>query len=161
MSKKHAPLSDRPSDAAAPEEIAACSCGAIWLLRLWLLPVGALLTALWLLPLLWGGTVPAGGLSLTAALSLLFLLWYPPHYLRSRRVSAGRYLRVSAGLFWRRQSGLPLTAVRRLTRLETPLSRLFHCRSLLLHYPGGWLLLSALDYRTSDALETAFEVVRP
>ena len=144
----------RPVVCSSSTEPAVFSRGAVWLLRLWLLPGGACPTALWALLLQHCGKTALWGPLLATALYLLFLLWYPPRYLRCRHLRVAKHcLTAITGVFWRRTSCLPLASVRRVTRFSTPLSRLLRCRCLSLHYPGGRLLMAALPGDTAVILE--------
>lgn len=127
--------------------------GARTVLRLWIALAGVagclllgglagLLTPWLLLPAgVWGGG------------TVFFALWYPDRYVREYRGRLDRdAVRAHTGVLWRRQWYIPLSALRTFESWETPLQRRFGCRSLLLHFSGGSILLPLLSAQDSERL---------
>lgn len=48
------------------------------------------------------------------------------------------------GVLWRRQIFVPMQALRTFETWQTPIQRLFHCRTLILRFAGGAAILPLL-----------------
>ena len=127
--------------------------GARRVLRLWISLagiIGCLLTGgiaglftPWLL-------IPAG---IWAGAAVFLALWYPGRYVSAFRGCMDQHsVRAHTGVFWRREWYIPLSALRTFESWETPLQRRLGCRTLILHFAGGAIVLPLLSAQDSERL---------
>lgn len=127
--------------------------GAKELLSLEIGLLGALLTgacclaAVWLTPWLW---LPATAL---VPVTLIAVFWYPRAYVRSLRGSYdGVAVRVVKGVFWQKETLVPMPALRTFECFTLPLGRLFDCHTVVLRFAGGTALLPLLCGKDAEQL---------
>ncbi len=115
--------------------------------------VGAVLTALlclcsvWVTPWLWILTV------LFVPVTLVMVCWYPRAYVRVLRGSYdGAAIHVVKGVFWRRETLVPMPALRTFECWTLPLGRLFDCHTVVLRFAGGTAMLPMLGGRDAEKL---------
>ena len=61
-------------------------------------------------------------------------------------------VRAHTGVFWRREWYIPLSALCTFESWETPLQRRLGCRTLILHFAGGAIVLPLLSAQDSERL---------
>ncbi|HIW72703.1 MAG TPA: PH domain-containing protein [Firmicutes bacterium] len=129
-------------------------------LALWIAAAGILATGLagclaglftpWLL----------GLAALTGAATVVGALWYPPRYAASLR---GRFdgvaVRAEKGVLWKREIYVPASALRTVESGSTPLQRKLHCRTVVLRFAGGAVLLPLVPEKEAEDLSRALEAV--
>ncbi len=119
--------------------------GARRVLRLWIALAGVLASGL---TGLLAGLLTPWLLLLTALVSVLtvfLFLWYPQRYAASLKGGFdGEAVRAQMGVLWRRQIFVPMQALRTFETWQTPIQRLFHCRTLILRFAGGAAILPLL-----------------
>lgn len=94
--------------------------------------------------------IPAGVL---AGGTVFLALWYPGRYVSAFRGCMDRHaVRAQTGVFWRREWYIPLSALRTFESWETPLQRRLGCRTLILHFAGGAIVLPLLSAQDSEQL---------
>lgn len=136
----------------------AADAGAAKVLAAWIAGAGVLATGLagclaglftpWLLIL-------AGA----AALFTVFAaLWYPPRYVASLHGQFdGDAVRAVKGVLWKREVYIPVSALRTVETGSTPLQRLFRCRTVVLRFAGGAVMLPLLPDRQAAELAGRLE----
>ncbi len=129
-------------------------------LALWIAAAGVLITGLagclaglftpWLLLLA----------ALTGALTVFAALWYPPRYAAALHGSFdGTAVRAVKGVLWKRELYVPASALRTVESGSTPLQRRCHCRTMVLRFAGGAVLLPLLPEEETERLSKALEAV--
>jgi membrane protein YdbS with pleckstrin-like domain len=127
-------------------------------LMLWIAGVGILATALISLlaglftPLLLRGSAVVGLVTIAA------VLWYPPRYVSQMSGSFdGTAVRAVKGVFFKQELFIPVTALRTFESSATPIQRLFHCRTIVLRFAGGAVMLPLLPSEQAFTLMKALE----
>lgn len=69
----------------------------------------------------------------------------------------GMRLYVRYGILWRRETVVPLSALRTFEAWTPPLHRLFKCRTVVLRFAGGCVFLPLLDEKTASRLTEQLE----
>ena len=126
--------------------------GAKAVLRVILIGVTALSVFLlrWLVGAFWW--------CLPLPLSVFLFWWYLPHLTGSLygKLDTER-LYVRYGILWRRETVVPLSALRTFEAWTPPLHRLFHCRTVVLRFAGGSVFLPLLDEKTAQTVAARLE----
>lgn len=91
-------------------------------------------------------------------LAILVLVWYLPRLTDSLygETDDGR-LYVRYGVLWHRETVMLLSALRTVEMWTPPLHRLFHCRTVVLRFAGGGVLVPLLDEKTACRLAAQLE----
>lgn len=129
-------------------------------LALWISAAGILLTGLagclaglltpWLLILA----------ALTGAATVAAALWYPPRYAACLQGSFdGTAVRAVKGVLFKRELYVPASALRTVESGSTPLQRRLHCRTMVLRFAGGAVLIPLLPEDEAERLSKALEAV--
>ncbi len=92
------------------------------------------------------------------SLAVPLVVWYLPRLTRSLYGEMDHErLYVRYGVLWRRESVVPLDALRTFETWTPPLHRLFHCRTVVLRFAGGSVVLPLLDEKTACRLTARLE----
>ncbi len=91
-------------------------------------------------------------------LVLPLIVWYLPRLTESLHgeMDHGRVY-VRYGILWRRETVVPLSALRTFETWIPPLHRLFRCRTVVLRFAGGSVFLPLLDEKTACRLTARLE----
>ncbi len=93
-----------------------------------------------------------------AVVAVLLLVWYLPRLTRSLYGEKDdKRIYVRYGVLWRRETVVPLSALRTFETWTPPLHRLFHCRTVVLRFAGGCAVLPLLDNGTAARLTARLE----
>ena len=117
---------------------------------LWFLTLLVTVLVRWLTASLWClSAVP---------LAIWITAWYLPRLTRSLQ---GRLtdsvLVVRYGVWWRRETTVPMNGMRTFEVWTTPLQRVYHCRTVLLRFAGGRVTLPLLDEETARQIAARLE----
>ena len=126
--------------------------GATAVLRTVIIVVTAILAGFlrWLIGSLWC-LVPI-------AFAFPFLIWYVPRLTDSLYGEMNRErLYVRYGLVWRRETVVPLHALRTFEAWTPPIHALFGCRTVVLRFAGGSVYLPLLDEKTARKVAERLE----
>lgn len=95
---------------------------------------------------------------LIGALTVFAFLWYPPRYVSSMNGSFdGTAVRAVKGVIWKQELYVPVSALRTFEISATPVQRLFRCRSVILRFAGGAVLIPLLPKQQAEQLEKIME----
>ncbi len=86
------------------------------------------------------------------------LWWYCARFVRSLQgtMDAVR-IRVQYGVLWKRETTVPLRALRTFETFVPPLHRIFRCRTVVLRFAGGSVWLPLLCEQTAQQLARRLE----
>lgn len=91
-------------------------------------------------------------------LTVYISLWYPPRYADVFQGSCdGTAIRAVKGVLWKRELFVPLSALRTFEMSATPVQRIFRCRSVVLRFAGGAVLLPLLPEQQAEQLAAVIE----
>lgn len=127
--------------------------GAVWILRILIIAVALVLTGVLLF-------LPYGGMQWLRAVGIIFGavlaalgMWYASQLSRSVCGSLdSSSARIVYGVLWRRETVVPLDALRTYEVWAPPLHRLFHCRTVILRFAGGSAWMPLLSRRDAERL---------
>lgn len=136
----------------------AADDGAKTVLRIWIAAAGLISVAVsaavagfftpWLL-LITG---------LLGILTVFLSLWYPPRYAALFTGSCdGVAIRAAKGVLLRREIFVPLSALRTFEINATPMQKVFRCRSVVLRFAGGAVLLPLIPLKQAEQLAAIIE----
>ncbi len=95
---------------------------------------------------------------LAGAATVAGALWYPPRYAASLHGTFdGVAVRAEKGVLWKREVYIPASALRTVESGSTPLQRRLHCRTVVLRFAGGTVLLPLLPEDEAEQLSQALE----
>ena len=132
--------------------------GARRVLRLWMAGIGVLAASL--IGLLAGLFTPwlLIGSGLVGAATVVGVLWYPPRYAGNLQGSCtSEAVRAYKGVLWKQELFIPVSSLRTVESWATPLHRVFHCRSIVLRFAGGGVILPLLPEKQAQELARALE----
>lgn len=136
----------------------AADDGAKIVLRVWIAAAGLIAVAL--------SAAVAGFFSpwllwitgFIGVLTVFLSLWYPPRYTDSLRGSCdGVAIRAVKGVLLRREVFVPLAALRTFEINATPMQKYFRCRSVVLRFAGGAVLLPLIPKKQAEQLAAIIE----
>ena len=85
--------------------------------------------------------------------AVFLAVWYVPRLVRSLwGTLCDDVLVVRRGVWWRRETTVPLNGMRTFEVWTTPLQRVFRCRTVIVRFAGGRVLLPLLDEKTARRL---------
>ena len=88
----------------------------------------------------------------------LLIVWYLPRLTRSLYGEMDdKRIYVRYGVLWRRETVVPLSALRTFETWTPPLHQLFHCCTVVLRFAGGCALLPLLNDETANRLTVRLE----
>ncbi len=126
--------------------------GATAVLRTIVIAVTVVLTGLcrWLTDTLWCG--------IPILVAVPLWIWYLPRLAGSLYGKMDEeHLYVRYGIVWRRETVVPLSALRTFESWVLPIHRLFRCRTMVLRFAGGSVYIPLLDEKTARRLAGRLE----
>ncbi len=123
------------------------------ILRWWL--TAASIGAFWLggmaIGLIGGSVFPFAVLA--APPTAIWLTVYPPRYIERITVQIDTdNVYVQTGVWWRKHTAIPLTALRTVDLIQSPLQRRYGCVHMVLRFAGGMTVLPFLSHNDAHRI---------